>query len=177
MMNFPGGLQQSSNSLSGGFDAGLGPFMQDEKPDLPPELEKAMGALEGMDGKLGKLSIPLLRLQYACGFKSCFSSGASGNSSSWGSWGGSSSSADSTLKCLEKCEAPMTEFAEACENRLDPLMSRVTQCFMMQEDSGAGAIESCVKNALGDSAIKQVEEQISHDVNSIYSKYRHEVGE
>ncbi|CAD7946886.1 unnamed protein product [Amoebophrya sp. A120] len=160
-----------AGDLGGGFGS----------PAMPPELQKAMNTLENMDERLGKLSVPLLKLQYTCGFKSCFQSSLE-SSSSWGSTsflgGGSSSAAldhgghnpQATLSCIERCEAPMTEFSQACETRLDGLMNKVTQCFTSNMDeSGA---EKCVRDALGDSNLRQVEDALSLDVQNIYQKYQ-----
>lgn len=75
-----------------------------------------------MESRLQKHSLPLLKLQYKCGYQQCFSD----MSSSWGGMGGASGGANGgensterkTLDCLEKCEAPVAEFAKAVEQKV-----------------------------------------------------------
>lgn len=73
-----GGLGGMGGGLGGGglggLDLGLGGDgnMAGLGDQLPPELQKAMKQLEGLEEKLSGLSLPLLKMQYACGYKTCF---------------------------------------------------------------------------------------------------------
>eukprot|EP00392_Amoebophrya_sp_AT5.2_P007729 g7744.t1 len=152
----PGSLGSLGLGSPGGFGGGL--------DSVPPELQQALSTLENMDERVAKFSVPLLKLQYTCGFKSCFQD-------KLGTWGASSAGGANdteTLSCLERCEAPMVEFSQACENRLDGLMNRVTQCFMGGEE---GSAEKCVRQVLAEGNMRKIEDEISSDVHTIYSKY------
>ena len=70
-------------------------------------------------------------------------------------------------------------------------MTKVSQCFtdgllteQQQSSSHLGNsssssnmnIEACVQSALGDNAIKRIEETVANDVQAIYTKYAAEMG-
>lgn len=175
-----GGMGGGMGGMGGGMGGlgGLGDFGADS---LPPELQRALRHLEGMDQRLGKLSLPILKQQYECGFKRCIQSGSSSNMmSSWGSTSSSSdnnsSAQDPTLSCIEKCEQPMQEFSQACETRMQGLVERMTQCFSGPDmNSGAGSdnsgVETCIANALDERAILEVERGVKSDVDGICAKF------
>lgn len=63
-------------------------------------------------------------MQYECGAQQCFANYASSSSGGLTSFLSSSSSSSSggetekVMNCIEKCELPMTEFADVCSKRV-----------------------------------------------------------
>eukprot|EP00930_Biecheleria_cincta_P073187 TRINITY_DN60504_c0_g1_i1.p1 TRINITY_DN60504_c0_g1~~TRINITY_DN60504_c0_g1_i1.p1 ORF type:complete len:153 (-),score=37.11 TRINITY_DN60504_c0_g1_i1:266-724(-) len=145
----------------------LGALQQEQQ--LPPELLQVMEPLEALDSEFRAVSLPLQRLQYSCGFKRCFGGesggGLMGRLGSFGTGGGS---AQKTLLCLERCEAPIHEFEEACERRMDGLIGELEQCM---QDMGEQARLSCVSRAMEPSRLHQVVQKLSADVKNIQQKY------
>mmetsp|Transcript_36604 Transcript_36604/g.66365 ORF Transcript_36604/g.66365 Transcript_36604/m.66365 type:complete len:151 (-) Transcript_36604:56-508(-) len=143
----------------------LGQLQQNQS--VPPELMQAMEALEGMDSEFRELSVPLQRLQYHCGFKQCFKGGSSSVLGRFGMGGGSE--AQKTLMCLERCEAPMQEFEEVCERRMEGLMGELEQCMKDSTDERTGS--ACVSRVLQQSRMQQLVQKLSSDVKQLQQKY------
>merc|ERR1712194_442400 len=116
-------------------------------------LQKALGEVEDLDQRVSKLTLPLVKLQYACGYKQCVKGDGAGASD---------------LSCFERCEAPLQEFAQTCESRMGKLMENLTRCFSGPDSN---ALESCLAGALGGNTVRDIETNLKQDVEHIRAKY------
>eukprot|EP00928_Gymnodinium_smaydae_P074933 TRINITY_DN57950_c0_g1_i1.p1 TRINITY_DN57950_c0_g1~~TRINITY_DN57950_c0_g1_i1.p1 ORF type:complete len:158 (-),score=44.21 TRINITY_DN57950_c0_g1_i1:52-525(-) len=149
--------------------------MMPQDPNIPPEVANAFANLGGLDEKLRVVTLPLQRLQFICGYKQCFSGGASSSSgmlsSMFGSGSADGAAAQKTLACLERCEAPLQDFEQATERRMEGLIDRLEQCATSEPDEQRYA--ACVSRALDPSKMENLVKMLQDDVKNIQQKYNH----
>mmetsp|Transcript_101315 Transcript_101315/g.182876 ORF Transcript_101315/g.182876 Transcript_101315/m.182876 type:complete len:156 (-) Transcript_101315:67-534(-) len=146
-------------------------LLQQQEQSLPPELMRSLKSLEALDGQFQLISLPLQRLQYHCGYKQCFSGGSSGGFlSSLGGLASGDSSTQKTLSCLERCEAPMQNFEQVCEQRMEGLTGQMEQCLQRHGDNEQGAMD-CIGRVLEPGNIQRLVQQLQGDVKGIQQKY------
>eukprot|EP00933_Yihiella_yeosuensis_P073117 TRINITY_DN81698_c0_g1_i1.p1 TRINITY_DN81698_c0_g1~~TRINITY_DN81698_c0_g1_i1.p1 ORF type:complete len:152 (-),score=31.66 TRINITY_DN81698_c0_g1_i1:42-497(-) len=139
--------------------------LQQQQQQLPPEMLQSLESLEKLAEEFRLISVPLQRLQYSCGYKQCFSKNSAGMLGFLGGGGAN----QKIVNCLERCEAPLHEFEEACDNRMDALAGQLEQCMSSYQDE-KGAMD-CMTRTLEAGNLRRIIERLQGDVQRIQQKY------